>query len=140
VYRLEQTNGFDGADIEAIYQSPFMPITDPQVRKTYHRLTLFVDPDGTFEFGLSIRLDFESLNVIQPNEITVSTAGTTTFVYGGSNTTYGSAIYGAILEKEYRNLIIGSGRTFAIRIEDNSTNSSFTLDTAVLEYATNERR
>lgn len=140
VYRLEQTNGFDGADIEAIYQSPFMPITDPQVRKTYHRLTLFVDPDGTFEFGLSIRLDFESANVIQPNQITVSTAGTTTFVYGGSSAVYGAAIYGAVLEKEYRNLIIGSGRTFAIRIEDNSINSSFTLDTAVLEYATNERR
>lgn len=140
VYRLEQGSSFDGSNIEAIYQSPFMPINDPQIRKTFHRLTLFVDPDGLFEFELSIRLDFEPPSVIQPDSIMVTTSGTSVSLYGGSGTVYGVSLYGQVLEKEYRNLIIGSGRTFAIRIEDNSTNASFTLDTAVLEYATNERR
>jgi len=40
----------------------------------------------------------------------------------------------------YQNQIISSGKVIAIRIEDNSTNPAFTLDTALLEFTQNDRQ
>ena len=37
--------------------------------------------------------------------------------------------------KLYRNNVVGSGKTVAIRIEESSTKPSYRLDTAVLEYS-----
>ena len=42
--------------------------------------------------------------------------------------------------KLYNSNVIGSGKTVAIRIEENSTNASFRLDTAVLEYGVETRQ
>ena len=43
-YVMDSGNSFDGSPIEAIYESPFMPITDPQIRKTMYKLTLYAQP------------------------------------------------------------------------------------------------
>ena len=54
LYEMETTNGFDGESIETIYESPYMPITDPEVRKTAYKLTLYTDPTGSM--NLKFRL------------------------------------------------------------------------------------
>ena len=43
------------------------------------------------------------------------------------------------MQREFSRQLIGSGRNLALSIEDSSTNASFTLDTAVIEYALNNR-
>ena len=48
--------------------------------------------------------------------------------------------YGGELDKIYNTNLIGSAKTIAIRIEENSTNPTFTLDTALLEYRQNDRQ
>jgi hypothetical protein len=140
VYTLESGSSRDTADIQAIFQSPFIPIQDPQIRKTFYKLVLYLEPTGNFGFDTRIILDQSEPNIIQPNFITVDAQGTQAFVYGAVSATYGTAIYGQEFEKEYVNNVVGSGKTVAIRVDDESTTSSFTLDTAVIEFATNERR
>jgi len=146
-YRMDSGNSFDGSPIESIYESPFMPITDPQIRKTMYKLTLYANPTGTMNVDVNFKIDFDAGNdpsVIQPPAITVSSAaagggislfGASTSVYGGSGVTYGG-----VLDKIYKQNLVGSFKTVAMRITDNSTNPTFTLDTAVLEYRQHDRQ
>lgn len=143
VYQMELGSDFDGASIEAIYESPYMPVADPQVRKTFYKLTTYIDPQGSFEVDLSVKYDFtrsNNQNLIQPSSTTISSSGLSVFYYGAVTAVYGTATYGGELDKVYQNQIIGSGKTIAIRIEDNSTNPTFTLDTALLEFTQNDRQ
>lgn len=143
LYVMEQGSSFDGDPIEAIYESPYMPISDPQMRKTFYKLTSYIDPRGAFDIDLSVKYDFtrsNNQNLIQPASTSVSSSGLSVFFYGAVTATYGQVTYGGSLDKVYQNQIIGSGKTISIRIEDNSTNPSFTLDTVLLEYTQNDRQ
>jgi len=143
VYQMEQGADFDGEPIEAIYESPYMPVSDPQVRKTFYKLTTYIDPQGSFDIDLAVKYDFTRLNnqnLIQPAATTITSTGTAVSFFGAVTAIFGTSTYGGELDKVYQNQIIGSGKTIAIRIEDNSTNPPFTLDTALLEYTQNDRQ
>lgn len=143
VYKLETGSSRDGQIIEAIYKSPFMPINDPQIRKTFYKLTLYTETAGTF--SVDVNLDFDLYQVANyagglANTITLANSSAGVFIYGAPNTLYGTALYGSQLDNVYNTNIIGSGRTVSLRIEDKSTNPSFSLDTAVFEFRINERK
>ena len=138
------------SDIDAIFVSPFMPINDPQQRKTFYKLALYVDPEGSFTTTAKIILDQNLPSVIQPDVIspTIQLSGTSSVaIYGDENYIYTTSSstsstaprYGAEMQREYSRQLTGSGRNLALSIEDNSTNKSFTLDTAVIEYSVNDR-
>jgi len=79
-------------------------------------------------------------NTVQPSTQTIESTGSTVFLFGGSNAVFGTATFGGELDKVYNKNIVGSGKTIALRIEDNSTNPTFTLDTALLEFRQNDRQ
>jgi hypothetical protein len=142
---MDSGNSFDGGTIESIYESPFMPITDPQVRKTMYKLTLYAQPTGTMALSLNFKIDFDSSNdpsIVQPPTITVSSAaaGGGVFLFGQSGAVYGGAKFGGVLDQIYKENLVGSFKTISMRITDNSTNPTFTLDTAILEYRQNDRQ
>ena len=143
IYRMETGSSFDGADIEAIYESPYMPITDPQTRKSFYKLTLYAEPTGSMNLDLNIRYDFSTstnTSTLQPATQEISSTGTAVFLFGASDAVFNTAKFGGELDKVYTNNIVGSGKTIAMRIADNSTNPTFTLDTALLEYRQNDRQ
>ena len=152
VYRLESGTSFaniDGIDeIEAVYESPYMPITDPQIRKTAYKLTLYTEPRGNMELNFKLLFDFDSgkdTRVVQPDPIIIGSTvagggGSGVAIFGAATSLYGSSTFGGKLQKVYNENLIGSFHTVAMRIEDHSTNPSFTLDTAVLEYRQNDRQ
>lgn len=145
-YVMDTGSSFDefdgiGNPIEAIFESPFMPVTDPQVRKTFYKAVLYINPTGNMDIDFNIKFDFDSSirnNVVQPDVINISTpAGAIAFF--GAGALFGAANFGGTLEKIYPTNLIGSGKTMAMRISDRSTNPTFTLDTAVFEYEQNDR-
>ena len=143
VYELDTGSNFDGDIIEAIYESPYMPITDPQVRKTFYKMTLYAEPMGDMNLDINLSFDFgtaTNTGVVQPPTTSVSSTGGSVYIFGSTNAVFGSATFGGELDKVYNKNVIGSGKTIAIRIEDNSTNPSFTLDTLLLEFAQNDRQ
>jgi len=147
LYEMEETNAFDGANIETIVETPYMPITDPEVRKTAYKLTLYTDPTGRMDLKFRLLFDFDSggdTRIVQPEEITVgsSTGGSGVFMFGAPNSTYGTAgvIYGSKVKKVFNENLIGSFHTVAMRITSDSTNPPFTLDSAVLQYRQNDRQ
>ena len=143
IYEMNTGSDFNGSIIEAIYESPFMPISDPQIRKTFYKMTLYAEPTGSMELDINLKYDFASgtnTAVIQPQTFNITSTGNTVFLFGGSSSVFGTATFGGELDSVYNSNIIGSGKTVAIRIEDNSTNPTFTLDTALLEYRQNDRQ
>lgn len=143
IYVLDTGSDFDGTSIQSIYESPFMPLTDPQLRKTFYKMTLYAEPTGNMSLDVNLKFDFASgtnTGLIQPQTITISSTGTSAFLYGGTGSVFGTATFGGELDAIYNTNIIGSGKTVALRIEDNSTNPTFTLDTALLEFRQNDRQ
>lgn len=223
IYTMDIGNSFDGDNIEAIYESPFMPITDPQTRKTFYKNTLYLEPLGNTNITVGLKFDFDRIpedGVVQPLPQTVTSGGSAVSFYGnplyvfsrtetftataaqvdfviqdaaytvgtdidkvtvtingietrafsvnsvadGSNydvtVTLDSgaslndevfivlippsvtqvSYFGGELDKVYNLNVIGSGKTVALRISDNSTNPTFTLDTSLLEFRQNDRQ
>ncbi|MAJ43731.1 MAG: hypothetical protein CBC83_02340 [Flavobacteriales bacterium TMED123] len=144
VYQLESGNSFDGANISAVYQSPFMPLNDPRMRKTIYKCTIFTNPKGSIEFDVSLKFDFDELNSVQPNAISFSNIASTVSFYGQAlftNTASDtSAKYGGKLARIFKTQTVGTGFVVSLKFETDNTNPSFGLDTATLEYNTNARR
>ena len=143
IYIMDTGSSFDGANIDAIYESPFMPISDPQLRKSFYKMTLYAEPTGPMNIGLNVKYDFDTgtnTGVIQPATQRIESTGTAIFVYGSSSAVFGTATYGGELDVVYNTNLVGSGKTIALRVEDLSTNPTFTLDTALLEFRQNDRQ
>ena len=165
IYVLDTGSDFDGLPIEAIYESPYMPLSDPQVRKSFYKMTLYAEPTGSMTLDFNVKYDFGSstnTGVIQPATQNIASTGVSVFIFGESSSNFGQAdsndatqvdtswplydptksyaTYGGELDKIYNTNIVGSGKTIALRIEDNSTNPTFTLDTALLEFRQNDRQ
>lgn len=140
VYELEQGNSFDGSNIVATFSTPFVPINDPRVRKTFYKLFLYTDPQGSVSIDVNLKLDFDDEGLIQPETITLSNATGVVGFYGNSNATYGTALYGTKLKKLFQTQTVGSGFTVSLQFVSDSTNPPFSLDAATLEYATFDRR
>ena len=143
LYKLDTGNSFDGNSIEAIYESPFMSINDPQVRKTFYKVVLYVDPRGAMDIKLNLKYDFASktdTSIVQPDTVQVIGNSGAVVIFGATNAVFGSSNFGGEIDRVYSSNVVGSGKTISLRIEDNSTNPSFSLDTAVIEYRTNDRQ
>ena len=147
LYEMEETNSFDGGSIETVVETPYMPITDPEVRKTAYKLTLYTDPAGRMDLKFRLLFNFDSggdTRIVQPEEIIVSssTGGSGVFMFGAPNSTYGTAgvIYGSKVKKVFNENLVGSFHTVAMRITSDNTNPPFTLDSAVLQYRQNDRQ
>lgn len=143
----------DGEPIQAIFETPYMPISDPQLRKSFYKSTLYVNPLGTIDMKMYVKYDFDtsSGSVVQPPVIPIGTSAvygsgggsstnTPVNLWGASDSIWGEAYLGGSLESIYQTNLVGSGKTIAIRLEDNTTNPSFTLDTLVLEYRQHDRQ
>lgn len=138
VYEMESGNSLDGDSIPASFSTPYLPITDPEMRKTYYKLNTYLDPQGSVDGSLQIRLDFNAPGTIQPPPITFQGLGQTAAFYGQG--TYGVSRYGGRLNNTYRQQVIGSGKNVSIQYTFNNTNPPFSIDTSTLEYAIEDRQ
>jgi len=139
-YKMESGNSFDGSSIQATFATPFVPAGDPRVRKAFYKLVLYVEPTGSVDVDVNLKLDFDEIGVIQPNTITLSNLTGVAYFYGSSTATYGTSAYGAKLKKVYQTQVIGAGFTASLQFDSISVDPPFTLDAATLEFSTFDRR
>lgn len=140
VYEMESGNSFDGANILATFSTPFVPITDPRVRKTFYKLFLYTDPQGSVDVAVSLKLDFDDAGVIQPPAIVFSNTTGVVGFYGSPNSIYGTTLYGNKLKKLFQSQLIGSGFTVSLQFVSDSSDPPFSLDAATIEFASFDRR
>jgi len=139
IYQMEQGNTFAGTDIPATFATPFIPLGDPNVRKTIYKGTTYLDVNGDFDLEFSLKFDFDQPDSIQPDSILSSDAAAS-ITYGSG--IYGTSLFGVKQKATYEVQTIGSGFTVSILYETTGTNTDavFTIDAATLQYITNARR
>ena len=138
LYQMESGNTFDGANIKTTFATPHIPISDPRKRKTFYKLFLYTDPQGSVAFDVSLKLDFDSLGTIQPNAISIlNTQGTVGFFGSGI---FGSTKFGTKLLKLFETQVVGSGFTVSFQFESDDQNPPYSIDALTVEYGLNDRR
>jgi len=142
VYQMESGNSFDGNNILANFATPFVPVTDPRVRKTFYKMFLYTDPQGSVNMSVNLKLDFDDFGSIQPETISLSNvdSGSSVGFYGTSTAKYGTTKYGAKLKKLFQTQVIGSGFFISLQFVSDGTDPPFSLDAATLEYSNHDRR
>ena len=138
VYQMENGNDFDGENIIASFSTPFFPITDPNLRKTMYKASLYIDPAGSFSSAMSVKYDFDQVGVIQPDPINFSNVTSTVSFYGTS--TFGSGSYGGKLKFKFDTQLVGSGFVVGFQFTTDSDDPPFSFDSLVLQYGQYGRR
>lgn len=140
VYRMEQGSSFNGTAIQAVYRTPDITYisdkADSTMRKVFQKLTLYSQVEGNVAFTASLKLDREAVNVLQPDSVGISQAGTTA-TYGGA--IYGTDTYGEITYPVFYTNLIGSGFTGAF-VFTSSDSAPFRIDSFTVQLANKGQR
>ena len=138
LYQMESGNTFDGANIKTTFATPHIPISDPRKRKTFYKLFLYTDPQGSVSFDVSLKLDFDSQGTIQPEPLSIlNTQGVVGFFGSGI---FGSTQFGTKLLKLFEAQVVGSGFTVSFQFDSDDTNPPYSIDALTVEYGLNDRR
>lgn len=138
LYKMESGNSFNGSNIETTFATPYMPISDPRIRKTFYKMFLYTDPQGSVSFDATLKLDFDQNNSVQPSAISLNNTTGAVSIYG--NSTFGTATFGSKLQTLFESQLVGSGFVVSLQYTTDSTDPPFSLDAITLEYGTNTRR
>ena len=114
VYKLEEGITFDGVDIKATFFTPYLPISDPTIRKTLYIAHTYLDPDGSFNAEMSLNYDFDS--AIRADPIVLSNEISSDAPIG----LYGTALY-ATWESDATAVVNGAtSNTASVVVDGNS--------------------
>jgi len=140
VYQMEQGNTFSGSNIVATFATPFVPLSDPNVRKTIYKGTTYVDVNGVLDLKFSLKYDFDQPESVQPEGTTLSNEAGTVITYGSG--TFGTSTFGSKPNTVFDVQTVGSGTSVSLVYETTGTTTDavFTVDAATLEFATYGRR
>ncbi len=141
LHRMENdTSSFDGNNIATTFATPLYPINDPRIRKTIYKAQFYLDPEGRVNFDLNLKFDFDESGAVVMPAVTFTNATSNASQFYGIGA-YGSATFGAKLQKVFSAQTTGSGKTISAQFEaDNNTDVPYALDALTLEYATHARR
>jgi hypothetical protein len=137
-YRMESGSSFDGETIRANYYTPFYSITDPKLRKTFYRLTTYLDPRGSVAGLVTPKLDLDEPRIIQPGTSSITNNIGTASLYGTA--IYGTSTYGGKLQSLFTSQLIGSGFTISLQYIFDGTDPAFSFDSITIEYLNNDKQ
>ena len=138
LYKMEDGNSFDGTNIQTNFSTPFLPMNDPRIRKTFYKMNIYTDAKGSVGLNSSLKLDFDNEGSIQPQQISLTNATSAASFYGTA--TFGTDTFGSKLKTLFESQVIGSGFVASLQFTSDSTDPPFSLDAITLEYGTNTRR
>lgn len=137
VYRIDDGNSFDGSAISWAFSTPHLALTDPVIRKSLFKMTLYTRQEGEFKGNIDISLDFVTGNNVQPSVLTFSEAAGDTY---GETFVYGSSVWGSTRPFAFGINTPCSGFTFSIRFYGTDTNKPFIMDHLFLEFSEKGRQ
>lgn len=137
VYRQELGNSFDGENISAVYVTPYLDFGESQVRKTLHKISVFLRAEGELTLNTALQYDWNSRDVYNPTTYLIedNVSGT---VYGVG--IYGTARYATPVSPVLIKNVEGSGFSNRITFSTNDMNDSYSIQGIVYEYAVNGRK
>ena len=138
VHRQESGDSFDGGDIFSVYQTPFLHMEDPEIRKIIYEVATYLRSEGDNEIIMSVLYDYEDFFSLSPSNFTLTTSGAAAYY---NEARYDStAIYNGNPSPVQRTSISGSGKSVAFKYVTNDTNASHSIQGIVVTYGVGDRR
>lgn len=140
VYLQEHGSSFDGSPVTAMLQLPYCPYGDSAFRKTFYKAHVYTLPEGSTAVTVGLLFDFAMPSVLQPAAQSLSYTGTAYF-YDDTGSVYGSTSYASSTDGPVYDLNLeGSGKTASFYFYSNDTQAPYSIQSLVIEYATDGRR
>ena len=131
----------DGSEtnILSTYETPDLDFGDIGTLKTLKYVKTSISPEGDVSPVLRVRYDYKSLDIPQPEDITLSGIPLPA-IFGQASATFGSATFGASNEPMVRTTLTGSGHTASLRVRTNDKNRSYGINGFYIDYMPSGRR
>jgi hypothetical protein len=141
VYRQERNTTFNGADIVAVYSTPYLDFGETEERKVLRKINTFIRAEGPLEMNLSVAFDWGDYNTARPSTYSQASEGGPT-VFGGRNITYNGAnvVYGGSSKPIMTSDIQGSGFSIKATYVTVGNFEPYSIQGIVFEYSTAGRR
>lgn len=137
VHRQEQGSSFNGSDIFSLYQTPWLHMQDPEIRKIFHTVSTYLRSEGTNEIILSVVYDYEDFDTLSPTNFLITTDTAASYYNEVIYDT--TAIYDGNPAPVKRTNISGSGKSIAIKYVTNDTNASHSIQGLVITFGVGDR-
>ena len=137
VHRQEQGTSFDGNDIFSVYQTPYLHMQDPEVRKIIHTVSTYLRSEGDSQIVLSVVYDYGDFDTLSPTNYTLTTAGAAAYY---SESLYdSSAIFDGNPSPVQRTNLSGSGKSVSFKYVTNDTSASHSIQGLVVTFGVGDR-
>jgi len=138
VHRQEVGQNFGGNPIFSLYQTPYLYMDDPIVRKQFYDLTTYMRAEGQVIVNLGIDFNYGDSNIIKPTDYSFTTAGAAALF---DLSTYDTTdIYDGNPSPVRKTNIQGSGDSLSITYVTTEDQPSHTLQAFVVSYTLADRR
>jgi hypothetical protein len=138
VYRQESGTSFNGDPIFSLYQTPYIHMEDPELRKIFYTINTYMRSEGNNTIAMSAVYDYEDFSTLNPTNFTLTTSGAAAYY---NEVLYDStAIFDGNPSPVQRTNISGSGRSISLKYVTNSTEASHSIQGIVITYGVGDRR
>ena len=138
VYRQESGNSFDGNNIFSLYQTPFVYMNDPEMRKTIHSVNTYLRAEGVLDVVMAIEYDYGDTDVTNPTDFSFTTQGAAAYY---DRAVYDAAeIYDGNPSPIRSTNVSGSGKSVSVKYVTNADQPSHTIQAYSITYGVGDRR
>lgn len=137
VYRQEIGASFNGANIEALYTTPYLDLADVFKRKTIHKIIVFVRPEAEISISAAFKFNWGSRAVSNPTPYPLEALTDGSF-YNQAN--YNQAYYASSPVPFLITNVEGSFFSNNITFYSDDTLGSFSIQAIAYEYSVNGRK
>ena len=142
LYRQEQGNSFNTANIIAIYSSPYLDFGDTEIRKKMRKCNVFLRAEGPLTLGLSFDYDWGSGATAQPASYEDSSIGMQVVYNSPLDLDYGdpNVIYGGSDKPVFSTSVQGSGFSSRVTCVSDGLFAPHSIQGLVFEFTIDGRR
>jgi hypothetical protein len=138
VYRQELGNSFGDNPIFSLYQTPYLYMDDPILRKIYYDVNTYMRSEGQVQILMAAQYNFGDSNILNPFDYTINTEGAAAFF---DIATYDTTdIYDGNPSPVRKTNIQGSGDSISITYVTLAEQPSHTIQSFVVSYSLADRR
>jgi len=138
VHRQETGTSFDTEPIFSLYQTPYVYMDDPIVRKIFYDVHTYMRSEGEVTVNIGVEYDYGDSDVLIPFNFGFTTAGAAS--YWGIASYDASDIYDGNPSPVRKTNLNGSGSSISLTYVTTEDQPSHTIQSYVVSYALADRR
>ena len=138
VHRQETGFTFEGNPIFSLYQTPYLYMDDPILRKVYYDLNTYMRSEGQVTVNVGVEFDYGDSDILAPTDATFNTEGAAAL--WGLATYDASDIFDGNPSPVRKTNLQGSGDSISLTYVTTEAQPSHTIQSFVISYTLADRR